>query len=97
MKTSAEPVLGEYLETGESLLWAGVPKQGVILRSIDVFMIPFSIFWCGFAIFWVLNRVRFGGPTYRDLLDLKQDPGGPVRKVKRTDSTPRPLHRTDLR
>lgn len=58
MKTSAEPVLGEYLETGESLLWAGVPKQGVILRSIDVFMIPFSIFWCGFAIFWVLSAFK---------------------------------------
>ena len=43
------------MDSGENLLWAGRPKGGFLLRLSDVIMIPFSVFWCGFAIFWTIG------------------------------------------
>lgn len=41
-----------HLMPGESILWKGTPGKGHLFTGHDVFMIPFSIMWCGFAIFW---------------------------------------------
>jgi hypothetical protein len=42
------------LSLNEKILWSGQPKQGLTLRRSDLFAIPFSLCWCGFAIFWEL-------------------------------------------
>ena len=46
-----------YLSADESILWRGKPQKGHLLRGADVFMIPFSILWCGFAIFWFVTAL----------------------------------------
>ncbi len=52
MNFDAQQIVQRELDSGEKLIWADVPKQGIVLRAYDVFMIPFSLLWGGFAIFW---------------------------------------------
>ena len=53
--------LRDTVEPGETLLWSGFPQQGLMFRAQDVFLIPFSLMWCGFAITWEAMAI-FGEP-----------------------------------
>jgi hypothetical protein len=37
---------------GERITWQGQPATGVLFTGRDIFLIPFSLFWCGFVFFW---------------------------------------------
>jgi hypothetical protein len=45
-------VIQPELTSGESILWAGQPSTRVVFHKEDLFLIPFSFLWSGFAIFW---------------------------------------------
>ena len=49
-----------YLAPGETVLWRGRPEKGHLLNAGDIVMIPFSIFWCGFAVFWFITALEAG-------------------------------------
>ena len=51
--------LDSCLDPGEQLVWSGQPKQGVRLQAGDVFLIPFSLLWGGFAFFWEASVLGF--------------------------------------
>jgi hypothetical protein len=49
------------LISGESLYWAGMPNRGVIFHSDDWYVVPFSLLWGGFAIFWETGALGYWG------------------------------------
>jgi hypothetical protein len=40
------------LSSSEKLIWSGQPLTGIRFRKQDAGLIPFSLLWGGFAIFW---------------------------------------------
>ncbi|MBP6818241.1 MAG: hypothetical protein KBC46_02945 [Ferrovibrio sp.] len=58
------PALSAALDVGERLLWWGMPKQGFVLRRSDAKLIPFSLFFLGFAVFWEWQVLRASEPVF---------------------------------
>ena len=54
--------LAPYLLPNERLLWVGRPDPEVLFTPIDAFLVPFSIMWGGFAVFWEAGVISSGGP-----------------------------------
>jgi uncharacterized membrane protein YdbT with pleckstrin-like domain len=34
------------------------PKKRIVFRTADIYLIPFSLLWCGFAIFWMISAAK---------------------------------------
>ena len=48
-------VFSSELLPDETVQWTGRPNPGVVFHREDLYMIPFSLLWGGFAIFWLLG------------------------------------------
>ena len=59
-----EEYLKPNLSSGEKLIWTGKPKTGIVFRSSDAFMIPFSLLWGGFALFWESSVIATRAPFF---------------------------------
>ena len=64
MIVDLQQAVASYLALDENVIWSGRPRQGLMLRSAELFFIPFSLLWCGFAIFWEASVITEGGPTF---------------------------------
>lgn len=58
--------LRPWLLPGERLVWTGQPRAGLRLRAADLYLVPFSLLWCGFVLFWLRGADEAGA----DLLFL---------------------------
>ena len=54
--------LGPLLRPGEQLRWVGQPDPRVRFSATDVFLIPFSVMWGGFAVVWEYTAIASGAP-----------------------------------
>jgi hypothetical protein len=64
----ARSVLARDLTQDEEFIWAGRPKQGIHLSPSDFVLIPTSLVWAGFAVFWEGSVISAHGPFHFRLL-----------------------------
>jgi hypothetical protein len=64
---AADPAITAQLLPGERVRWSGRPAGGIRFTGRDIFLVPFSLMWCGFAIFWTIGATRSGAPGFFDL------------------------------
>jgi len=60
-----DPFQGDLL-SGERVLWTGQPDPTRIFSAGDIFLVPFSLMWGGFAIFWEASVLGLVFPTPRN-------------------------------
>ena len=64
MESSPPRELEALLGAGETIVWSGRPAQGIRFRSLDVLLIPASVFFIAFAVFWETLALRSGAPFF---------------------------------
>ena len=52
-----EKIFSSDLLPNEKIIWTGQPDKSVIFSPIDIFLVPFSLAWGGFAVFWELSAL----------------------------------------
>ena len=67
MIAQSSSVISSALAPGEQLLWTGRPRAGLVLQTSDIYMIPMSALWAGFAFFWEYMVVRYGAPVFAQI------------------------------
>jgi hypothetical protein len=55
---TAEELFRDDLLKDEKVLWMGQPETSVIFSRADFYLIPFSLVWCGFCLFWEIGALR---------------------------------------
>lgn len=56
--------LRPLLRPGEQLRWVGQPDPQVRFAPADLFLVPFSVMWGGFAVVWESMAIVSGAPIF---------------------------------
>ncbi|MCR5799269.1 MAG: hypothetical protein K6G69_04265 [Lachnospiraceae bacterium] len=51
----------DLMRLDEFEMWTGKPEPGKLLSKEDAYLIPFSVVWAGFAIFWTIGAIVASG------------------------------------
>ena len=60
-----DPFQGDLL-SDERVLWTGQPDPTRLFSAGDVFLVPFSLMWGGFVIFWEASVLGLINPSARN-------------------------------
>lgn len=55
-------LIKDELIKDEEILWYGQPNSKVLFSVADIFLIPFSLLWGGFAMFWEITAITHRAP-----------------------------------
>jgi hypothetical protein len=61
---------GPFLQSGEHIVWTGRPAQGLRFSAKDTFLVPFSLLWGGFAVFWETNALTIAGSASSSVANI---------------------------
>lgn len=53
-----------YMGPDEHILWRAKPQKGNLLSSGDYYMIPFSVLWFGFVVYWMYGVIKSDAPIF---------------------------------
>lgn len=70
MKENYQDQLKEYLLENETLLWTGKPKRGIVFRDGEIIIIPFSLLWGGFMIYFGTRLIASNTPKFLFLIAI---------------------------
>lgn len=48
----------------ERIQWVGKPPDDIRFSARDIFLVPFSLAWLGFAVFWTFSAASGGAPVF---------------------------------
>lgn len=65
-----ESAIEKELLSDEKVLWKGSPNPKKIFTKSDIILIPFSIMWGGFAIFWESSVISLRAPFFFKLFGI---------------------------
>jgi hypothetical protein len=55
-------LFNQYLKENETIEWSGTPKQGILIRDLDMLVIPMSFILFGFALIIDYAVIRYDAP-----------------------------------
>lgn len=64
MTSRVDDALTGILHPGERLLWSGRSDPSVVFARTDALLIPFSLVWGAFAVFWTTTAAASGAPVF---------------------------------
>jgi hypothetical protein len=73
---SVEERFRPYLLDGERIRWSGQPDPSRLFGLADRVLIPFSVMWGGFALFWEAMVLLSMGGGPRPGAELPRSPEG---------------------
>ena len=70
MTSESSALLSSRLLPRERLQWSGRPRRGLLLAPSDMILIPFSLLWGGFVVFWEAMAVTMKAPAFMALFGV---------------------------
>ena len=53
-----------YMTDGEYILWKGRPEKGNVFTGQEAVLLPFSVIWLAFSVYWEMTALQSGASWF---------------------------------